>query len=158
MKRCTITTLTIALISLVIMLIATHVAQSMAKKEGLGTAAAFDPDDLSGLSSKEIPHGKGGNTYEIPDHAGTSRIDGPGTGGPGVGGPSTGGPGGRRPIVINVNNTGGSYAPQGTMGQAMGQSMPSRTIQITHELSDETDQHLEKSMNFMEFVMKKSQN
>ena len=69
-----------------------------------------------------------------------------------------GGPGGRRPIVINVNNTGGSYAPQGTMGQAMGQSMPSRTIQITHELSDETDQHLEKSMNFMEFVMKKSQN
>ena len=39
MKRCTITTLTIALVSLVIMLIATHVAQYMAYKEGLAASA-----------------------------------------------------------------------------------------------------------------------
>ena len=116
MKRCTITTLTIALVSLVIMLIATHVAQSMAAKEGF--------------------------------------AGGPGMGGHGMGGPGMGGPGGRRPIVINVNNTGGAYAPQG----AMEQQLAPKSLQITHELSEDSEEKLTKTMNFMEFVVKKSQN
>jgi hypothetical protein len=121
MKRCTITTLTIALVSLVIMLIATHVAQSMAAKEGF---------------------------------AGGPGMGGHGMGGPGMGGPGMGGPGGRRPIVINVNNTGGAYAPQG----AMEQQLAPKSLQITHELSEDSEEKLTKTMNFMEFVVKKSQN
>ena len=73
-------------------------------------------------------------------------------GGPG----GMGGPGGRRPIVINVNNTGGAYAPQGTMGQPL-QSMPSSELHVTHELSKNAEKKITKTMNFMEFVIKSSQ-
>ena len=74
--------------------------------------------------------------------------------GMGMGGPGIGGPGGRRPIVINVNNTGGAYAPQG----AMEQQLAPKNFQITHELSEDSEEKLTKTMNFMEFVVKKSQN
>ena len=67
-----------------------------------------------------------------------------------------GGPGGRRPIVINVNNTGGAYAPQGTMGQPV-QSMSPSELHVTHELSKNAEKKITKTMNFMEFVIKSSQ-
>ena len=79
---------------------------------------------------------------------------------PAMSGSAMSGPEGRRPIIINVNNSGGSYAPQENYPQQgeMSQQMPNNTINVTHELSDESNAKLEKTMNFMEFIMKKSQN
>ena len=90
-------------------------------------------------------------------------------GGPGMGedhhSPEMKGPKGRRPIIINVTNTGGAYAPmeQHPMGHHGHHSdhghytHPSRDVNITHELSENAEKKLTKTMNFMEFVVKKSQ-
>ena len=93
-------------------------------------------------------------------------------GGPGMGedhhSPEMKGPKGRRPIIINVTNTGGAYAPMeqhpmghhghhGHHGDHGHYTHPSRDVNITHELSENAEKKLTKTMNFMEFVVKKSQ-
>ena len=75
------------------------------------------------------------------------------------------GPKGRRPIIINVTNTGGAYAPMeqhpmgnhGHPGDHGHHGHPSSNVTYTHELSEDAEKKLTKTMNFMEFVVKKSQ-
>ena len=64
-------------------------------------------------------------------------------------------PGGPRPIIINVHNNGGSFGPQGNLGGP--RNMNNNNYRIRHELGDNTNQKLDKTVNFLEFIMQKSQ-
>ena len=105
--------------------------------------------------------GMGGPGMRGPGMGGPG-MGGPSMEGPGMGGPGMGGPIGKRPIVINVNNTGGAYAPMDNHDHDHGHghghhSHTPNNITYTHELSEDAEKKLTKTMNFMEFVMKKSQ-
>jgi hypothetical protein len=115
----------------------------------------YDPD------TRELPAASDPNNWSEADMVNASEMERLGM--PitmadehGMGGHGMGGPGGRRPIVINVNNTGGAYAPQGSMAQPA-QSMSPSELHVTHELSKNAEKKITKTMNFMEFVIKSSQ-
>ena len=96
------------------------------------------------------------------DSMGGHGMGGYDMGGHGMGGHGMGGPKGKRPIIINVNNTGGAYAPMeqhpmGDHGHHGHHGHPSSNVTYTHELSEDAEKKLTKTMNFMEFVCKKSQ-
>ena len=147
----------------------------------------FDPDNRGqddGPKEGEII--SAGSVSQIGDPIGpgleSQLLGGPGMGGPGMGGydmggygmggydmgghgmggHGMGGPGRKRPIIINVNNTGGAYAPMeqhpmGDHGHHGHHGHPSSNVTYTHELSEDAEKKLTKTMNFMEFVVKKSQ-
>jgi len=66
-------------------------------------------------------------------------------------------PGGPRPIIINVHNNGGSFGPQGNLGGPRNMNNNTNNYRIRHELGDNTNQKLDKTVNFLEFIMQKSQ-
>lgn len=145
----------------------------------------FDPDNRGQDDEKEGEIISTGSISQIGDTVGPGMggasdpgwgvdMGGPGMGGPGMGGydmggygmggydmggHGMGGPGRKRPIIINVNNTGGAYAPmeQHPMGDHGHHGHPSSNVTYTHELSEDAEKKLTKTMNFMEFVVKKSQ-
>ena len=129
---------------------------------GPGMGGASDPGwgvDMGGPGME----GPGMGGYDMGGYGmGGHGMGGYDMGGHGMGGHGMGGPGRKRPIIINVNNTGGAYAPMeqhpmGDHGHHGHHGHPSSNVTYTHELSEDAEKKLTKTMNFIGFVVKKSQ-